>query len=86
MVNNKTALTFIDEFITNNNLRKMKKWSIRFKENTTSKITSQYISKLNKKIRNLLNLISDDDIIEMLKSFIFLLFACKQKQTINNKF
>ena len=41
MVNNKTALTFIDEFITNNNLRKMKKWSIRFKENTTSKRTFQ---------------------------------------------
>ena len=67
MVNQKTALTLIDELINNNELSKMKKWSTRFLENNNSKNSSWYISKLNKKIRKLLNLISGDDLIEMLR-------------------
>ena len=62
-----TALEKIIRFIdANYNLRTMKKWSERFRiEN--SKKRNEYLRKLINKVRNILDLISGYDIVEMLK-------------------
>ena len=64
---NITALEKIIRFIDGSyNLRTMKKWSERFRiENSQKK--NKYLRKLINKVRNILNLVSGYDIVEMLK-------------------
>ena len=64
---NITAIEKIIRFIDNErNIREMKKWSDRFRLDQ-SRLKSWYIKTLVRKIRWLLNLISGQDMVEMLK-------------------
>jgi hypothetical protein len=67
MVRTKTSLELINEFTITNNLRLMKKWSTRYAHQRSPSM-SGHVTKLIKKIRDLLNLISGNDITEMIKS------------------
>ena len=75
---NITALEKIIRFIDGSyNLRTMKKWSERFRiENSQKK--NKYLRKLINKVRNVLNLISGYDIVEMPKGFNLKIFEIVQ--------
>ena len=73
----KTALTQIIDFIEDNNITLMKKWSKRFKNRQLNGQikTNSSIYGLKKKIHFILNLISGNELIPMLKSkFIVYIF------------
>ena len=64
---NVTALERITRFInTEPNIKQMKKWSDRFRQDNMQK-KSCYLNDLVKKVKQILILISGDDIVEMLK-------------------
>jgi hypothetical protein len=63
MVRTKTSLELINEFTIINNLRLMKKWSTRY-ANQRSPSMSGNVTKLIKKIRDLLNLIPGNDLLK----------------------
>lgn len=58
------ALTRISNFIATENINSMKRWSERYKGNNRK---NWYLQKLTNQTRKLLNLISGNDIVEMLK-------------------
>jgi len=60
------AITLIDRFINNNNVLPMKNWALR-NAHTKSPRYKQY-KELIETIRKLLNLISGDNIVALLKS------------------
>ena len=62
----KSPITRFFEYITSKKLRPMKKWSIRSRYDYST-IKSKCTKKIIKQIRKLLNFISGNDIIEMLK-------------------
>ena len=63
---NKSTIERINMYIDSKHLRPMKKWSLRFRYSQDSKKTRD-IKKIIKQIRNLLNFLSGNDIVEMLK-------------------
>ena len=66
---NITALEKIIRFINGErNMRQMKKWSQRFREDDMQN-KSWYIRHVVRNVRQILVLISGDDMIEMLKGF-----------------
>ncbi len=76
---NITAIEKIIRFIDNErNIREMKKWSDRFRVDQ-SRLKSWYIKTLVRKIRWLLNLISGQDMTEMLKGLNEFFYKDNQK-------
>jgi hypothetical protein len=59
------AITLIKRFIEEKRIKKMKKWSERL---NGSKLNSDYLKSLIRSTRSLLELLSGNDSIEMLKS------------------
>lgn len=71
----KSSLSIIVKFIEENNLIAMKPWSQRFQQtgrfrNVTRRNSSSFNSKLIKKIRKILLLISGNDMITMIKGIL----------------
>lgn len=77
MVNQLSSLEKLVRFAEENNLVRMKKWSLRYRSKPSNE-KSWYINKLKKKIRQLLDLVSGGDIFEMLDgsllNYVFFLF------------
>ena len=71
MVNN-TALQKIISFIDSKNLRPMKQWSSRSRYRHDGQISTNNYN-LSKQIRQLLVLISGNDVTEMIKGVLLLL-------------
>ncbi len=65
---NITAIKLIDQLIKQNQLKMMRKWSLRYRREISGDL-SHTIRKLVGKIRQLLKILSGDDVIEMLKGF-----------------
>ena len=61
-----TALTHIHNLIHARRLRPMQTWSTRFRGQNSSN-QSRYFRKMKQQIRNLLNLISGYNIVEMIE-------------------
>ena len=71
---NITALQRLTRFISNENLKPMKKWSSRFRTTELDGTQSWYLKGLIRQIRKILNILSGYDYIEMMKGkrlFIF---------------
>ena len=67
---NITAIEKIIRLIdSQHNLKTMKKWSERFRTDNSQK-KSKYLRNLVNKIKRILNLISGNDVIEMLKGLL----------------
>ena len=72
---NQTSLQKIIQFIRTNNLKQMKKWSDRFRNDDTSyDRKGWYLYKLIKQIRMILVLLSGDDVIALLKDLKYYRF------------
>lgn len=69
MVNQLSAIEQLRRFILLQNIRPMRNWSSRFRIASSNRI-SWYLVKLIKDIRQLLNLISGNEILEMLNGKI----------------
>ena len=65
-----TALTHILNLIRERRLRPMMSWSNRFRGRDSSN-QSRYFRELKKQIRGLLNLISGNNIVQMITGLIF---------------
>ena len=63
---NLTAINRITAFIAGQHIKSMKPWSQRYREYSACN-RSWYLKKLIKQIRHVLDVISGNDIIEMLK-------------------
>lgn len=72
MVNQTTAVEKLYRFIFSENLRPMRKWSTRYRYANSNRL-SWYLHKIKKQIRSILNLLSGNDLIEMLKGILFFL-------------
>ena len=64
---NITALQEITRFILSRNLKPMKKWSGRFRKTALDGRQSWYLKGLRRKVKFILNIISGNDIVEMIK-------------------
>ena len=62
---NKTALMLIQQFIEENKLKPMKKWSERL---SVSRPSYKYLTKLIDSIRSLMDLLSGNDTVKMVES------------------
>jgi|LakMenE18May11ns_1017448.scaffolds.fasta_scaffold8390583_1 hypothetical protein len=67
---NITALQILSRFISNKNIKPMKKWSTRFRNVESDGRKSWYLKGLIRQIKKILNIISGNDIIEMIKGRI----------------
>ena len=64
---NITSLQRIASFIANENLTLMKQWSQRFRNAGLYGRRSWYLNKLIKEIKEILIIVSGNDVVEMLK-------------------
>ena len=64
---NITSLQRLTRFISNENLKPMKKWSSRFRNVESDGRQSWYIKGLVRQIRKILNILSGFDYVEMIK-------------------
>ena len=64
---NLTALQRLTRFISSENLHPMKKWSDRFRNSEIEGRKSWYLKGLIRQVKNILNIISGNDIVEMIK-------------------
>ena len=67
---NITALSQMFNFLINKKLKPMKKWSLRFRNADLYGRKSLYLKKIKYETRGILNLISGNDLTEMLKGFL----------------
>lgn len=81
---NLSSVERLIQFIDNNNLKVMRKWSTRFcsKSNTSG----SFWLMLKKKIRSILNLLSGNDIVEMLKSMLQKKISYLNKKKLKKSF
>lgn len=71
---NLSALSKIDDYIQSQRLKPMKKWSLRTRFDTADS-RPRYLRKFIRQIRNIMILVSGDDIVEMLKGKQLILHA-----------
>lgn len=65
---NITALKKLDQYIQSHSLKPMKKWSSRSRFDSDD-CQIKYMKKLRKQFRNIMILVSGNDIVEMLKGY-----------------
>lgn len=64
------AITLIEKFLIDNGTRPMKRWSTRFNRNPDSRL-NWHTKTLIKKIRYVLEIVSGNDVINMMKGSYF---------------
>ncbi len=74
---NLNSIEKIMRYINENNIRPMKKWSLRNQNCTNTRYLA--FKNLKNKIRDLLILLSGNDVISMLKGFSFILNKLKKR-------
>ena len=77
---NITALQRLSRLISNDNLQPMKKWSTRFRIVELDGRQSWYLKGLVRQIRNILNIVSGFDIVQMIRgdNRFFYNYYCKK--------
>jgi hypothetical protein len=67
----RTSISEIQKYISEKKLRPMKKWSNRFLKSQPGYKKSWYIKRLANQMRHIFNILSGNDLIQMIKSTIF---------------
>ena len=72
---NITSLQRLSRFISNENLQPMKKWSTRFRNVVSDGRQSWYLKGLIRQIKKILNIVSGNDILEMIRGTLRIKFV-----------